>query len=274
MGTDLKYAGASVHRSSIKTMLLSVASVAFSSSVFAADIAEPAAEPMIDTGWVLSVTPYFWMAGMEGQVGVRGSQPANVDLSFSEIFDAIDWWPPPVMLAGEARNGRYAIVTDFLYLGNEVGGTFPGPLSVAVDVNLNTIVWSFGGTYRVVDNGNATLDLMAGGRLWYMDTDITLAGPVNTLQGSGSKTWVDPIIGVAGTFDLGNGFGVRGSADVGGFGVAADLDWQVVGALQYQYNQMVSFEAGYRYLDVDYSDDGFVYDMVMQGPIIGATFKF
>jgi len=258
---------------SIPTVLLSVASLAVVSPVAAADIAVPVEEPVIDPGWVLSVTPYFWMAGMEGQVGVRGSEPANVDLSFSEIFDAIDWWPPPVMLAGEARNGRYALVTDFLYLGNEVGGT--GPLSaVAVDVKLNTIVWSFGGTYRVVDNGTATLDLMAGGRLWYMDTDITLAGPVNTLQGSGSKTWVDPIIGVAGSFDLGNGFGVRGSADVGGFGVAADLDWQVVGALQYQYNQMVSFEAGYRYLDVDYSDDGFVYDMVMQGPIIGATFKF
>jgi len=254
--------------------VLSVASLACTIPVSAADIAVPVEEAVVDSGWVFSVTPYFWMSSMKGQVGVRGLEPANVDLSFSDIFNAIDWSPPPAMLAGEARNGRYAVFTDFLYLGNEVGGTLSGPLATAVNVHLNTVIWTFGGSYRVVDNGAATLDLLAGGRLWYMDTDITLAGPVNTLQGSGSKTWVDPIVGLSGTVDLGNGFGLRGSADVGGFGVAADLDWQVVGALQYQYNQMVSFEAGYRYLDVDYSDDGFVYDMVMQGPIIGATFKF
>lgn len=259
---------------SIPTVLLSVASLAVVSPVAAADIAVPVEEPVIDSGWTFSVTPYFWMAGMKGQVGVRGYTPSNVDLSFSEIFDAIDWSPPPVMLAGEARNGRYAIFTDFLYLGNEVDGTLSGPLASPVNVHLNTVIWSFGGSYRVVDNGTATLDLLAGGRLWYTDTDVTLTGPINVLQASGSKTWVDPIVGVAGTVDLGSGFGLRGSADVGGFGVAADLDWQVVGALQYQYNQMISFEAGYRYLDVDYSDDGFVYDMVMQGPIIGATFKF
>ena len=237
----------------------------------AADIAEPAAEPVIDSGWVFSVTPYFWMAGLKGQIGVRGLEPANVDLSFGDVFDAIDWWPPPVMLAGEARNGRYAIFTDFIYLGTGAEGTLSG---VAVDVGMNNVIWTLGGSYRVVDNGTATLDLMAGGRLWYIDADITLAGSVNTFQGSGSKTWVDPIIGVAGSVDLGNGFGLRGAADIGGFGVAADLDWQVVGALEYQYNQSVSLELGYRYLDVDYSDDGFVYDISMQGPIVGATFKF
>jgi len=263
-----------VRKSYLTTVLLSVAGLSVVTPVAAADIAVPVEEPVVDSGWTFSVTPYFWMSSMKGQVGVRGEAPANVDLSFSEIFDAIDWSPPPVMLAGEARNGRYALVTDLLYLGNEVDGTLSGPLAAAVNVHLNTVIWSFGGSYRVVDTGAATLDLMAGGRLWYTDTDITLTGPVNILQGSGSKTWVDPIVGVSGRYDFGNGFGVRGSADVGGFGVAADLDWQVVGALQYQYSQMISFEAGYRYLDVDYNDDGFVFDMVLQGPIIGATFKF
>jgi len=239
----------------------------------AADIAEPAAEPVIDSGWVFSVTPYFWMAGLKGQIGVRGSEPTDVDLSFSEVFDAIEWWPPPVMLAGEARNGRYAIFTDLIYLGTGGSGTL-AEQEILVNVEMNTVVWTFGGSYRVVDNGTATLDLMAGGRLWYLDSDITLTDPQNTVQGRGSKTWVDPIIGISGSIDLGNGFGLRGEADVGGFGVAADLDWQAVGTLQYQYNQMVSFEAGYRYLSVDYNDDGFVYDIVMQGPIVGATFKF
>ncbi|MCX7305508.1 MAG: hypothetical protein NTV73_14440 [Hyphomicrobiales bacterium] len=259
---------------SLRAVLLSVAGLACTAPAIAADMVEPAAEPIIDSGWTFSATPYFWMAGIKGQIGVRGLQPASVDLSFSDVFNAIDWSPPPVMFTGEARNGRYGLYTDFLYLGTGGGGTLSGPLGVAVDVGINNIIWSFGGSYRVLDNGTATVDLMAGGRLWYMDTDIALAGPVHTLQGSGSKTWVDPIIGVAAAVDLGNGFGLKGTADVGGFGAAADLDWQVVGALQYQYNQTVSFELGYRYLDVDYSKDGFVFDIAMQGPIVGATFKF
>ena len=101
-----------------------------------------------------------------------------------------------------------------------------------------------------------------------------LPGPFSTREASGSKTWVDPQIGVAGDVALGNGFGLHGEADVGGFGVGADIDWQVQGTLQYRYSNRVTLEAGYRYLAVDYDNDGFVFDVAMQGPIIGAKFRF
>ena len=93
-------------------------------------------------------------------------------------------------------------------------------------------------------------------------------------EASGSKTWVDPLIGLAGSVGLGSGFGLHAEADVGGFGVGADIDWQVQGTLQYTYNDWVTLEAGYRYLAVDYDDDGFVWDVSMQGPIIGVKFRF
>ena len=140
---------------------------------------------------------------------------------------------------------------------------------------MNLILWTFGGSYRVVDNGAATLDVLAGGRLWYLDSDLTLTGPRGGVrEASGSKTWVDPLIGVAGGVDLGSGFGLHAEADVGGFGVGADIDWQVQGTLQYTYNDWVTLEAGYRYLAVDYDDGGFVWDVSMQGPIIGVKFRF
>ena len=68
--------------------------------------------------------------------------------------------------------------------------------------------------------------------------------------------------------------GGAGAFATGGFGVGADIDWQVQGTLQYQYNDWVTLEAGYRYLAVDYNDGGFVWDVSMQGPIIGAKFRF
>ena len=81
-------------------------------------------------------------------------------------------------------------------------------------------LWTFGGSYRVVDNGTATMDVLAGGRLWSLDSDLTLTGPRDVRQASGSQTWVDPLIGVAGSVGLGNGFGLYAEADVGGFSSA------------------------------------------------------
>ncbi|MEP9388851.1 hypothetical protein ABLE71_16600 [Mesorhizobium sp. KR9-304] len=243
--------------------------------MLAADIAQPPpVETTAENDWTFSATPYLWLAGLNGQVGVRGQPPTDVDVDFSQIFDAIDWFPPPIMIVGEARNGRFALFTDFIYLGLEADGSSSGVVPLSADVEMNTVVWTFGASYRVVENDSTTLDLLAGGRLWYVDMDVTLTGPAIVRQDSGSKTWVDPIVGMAGTVALGNGFGLHAEADIGGFGVGADLDWQALGTLQYRYNDSVTLEAGYRYLDVDYDNDGFVFDVAMHGPIIGASFRF
>jgi len=145
---------------------------------------------------------------------------------------------------------------------------------VTADVKLDTIVWTFGGAYRVIDMDRGSLDLLAGGRLWNADAKATLAGPLAVRQRSGSKTWVDPIIGINGRIELGSGFALQAEADVGGFGVASDIDWQVLGTLQYRAADWATLEAGYRYLAVDFDDNGFLFDVALQGPIIGASFRF
>lgn len=256
-----------------RSTLLAICVLGLTSLARAADV-EQAPPPPEQAGWTFTANAYLWLASLDGSVGVRGLGPADVSLDFGQIFNHIDWFPPPVMLAGEARNGRYALFTDFIYLGLEADGSSPGPLPLSAAANMNTVIWSFGGSYRVVDNGTATLDVLAGGRLWYLDSDLTLTGPLTVRHASGSKTWVDPQIGVAGGVDLGSGFGLHAEADVGGFGAAADIDWQVLGTLEYKYSDSITLAAGYRYLAVDYDRDGFVFDVAMQGPILGARFRF
>ena len=252
-----------------------LAAVLVAAPTIAADAQTPPPETAPAPVWTFTVEPFFWAASLDGSVGVHGLGPANVNIDFDQIFDHIDWWPPPIMLDGEARNGRYALFTEFIYLGLEADGTSPGPFHISAEEDLDLLLWTFGGSYRVVDNGTATLDVLAGGRLWSLDSDLTLTGPRgNVREASGSKTWVDPLIGVAGSVGLGSGFGLHAEADVGGFGVGADIDWQVQGTLQYQFNDWVTLEAGYRYLAVDYDDDGFVWDVSMQGPVIGVKFRF
>ena len=47
-----------------------------------------------------------------------------------------------------------------------------------------------------------------------------------------------------------------------------------MGGAGYQFTDWFSAVAGYRAAGVDYENDGFVYDVVQQGPIIGLTFRF
>jgi opacity protein-like surface antigen len=226
--------------------------------------------------WSFRASPYIWFAGMNGDVGVNENLPTiDVDVGFRDIFDAIDWFPPPVMLVGEVRYERFAFITDFVYLGLEgEDERTRGPVTVAAELELDTIIWTFAGSFRAVDSDRVSLDVLAGGRLWNLDAEGTLAGPLAVRQRSGSQTWVDPIIGIAGWVELGGGFALQAEGDVGGFGVASDIDWQLLGTLQYQVAESVALEAGYRYLAVDYDDGGFLFDMALHGPIIGGTFRF
>jgi hypothetical protein len=234
----------------------------------------PEQQPSAESPWSFRLTTYVWFAGLDGDVGVRGLPPADVDVEFSEIFDAIDWFPPPTMFVAEVRYDRFAFLTDFIYMGLEADGTAPDPLPVTAETEMDAVVWTFAGSYRVIEDDPVTLDLLAGGRLWNMESELTITGPLQTRRGSGSETWVDPIVGVSGQVGLGGGFALQAEGDVGGFGAAADLDWQVVGTLQYQLNDTVTVGAGYRYLAVDFEDNGLVLDIAMHGPIIGGSIRF
>ena len=231
-------------------------------------------KPPPPSPWSFSVSPYLWFAGLDGKVAVNSNLPTvNVGVKFTDIFKSIDWFPPPVMVAGEVRYNDFAAFTDFIFLGIEdEKAAERGPIAVNADVKLDQIIWTFGGSYRFIDNEYGSVALLAGGRLWNADARGTLTGPLAVREKSGSKTWVDPIIGLNARFALGGGFGLQGEADVGGG--AAKVDWQLLGTLQYQAEDWLTLDAGYRYLAVNFSDGGFHYNVALHGPIIGATFRF
>ena len=48
-----------------------------------------------------------------------------------------------------------------------------------------------------------------------------------------------------------------GQADIGGFGVGSDLTWSLLGTFNYVFTDKWSASLGYKYLSVDYDDDGY-----------------
>ena len=129
--------------------------------------------------------------------------------------------------------------------------------------------------YRVVETATASVDLMAGGRLWWVETDIDpQGGPADPLFFSDGDTWVDPIIGAKARVDLSEHFYFTTWGMIGGFGLTSDFTWDVMAALGYQVTDKISMVGGYRALGVDHSDGAFLFDVVQHGPILGAVFRF
>jgi hypothetical protein len=56
--------------------------------------------------------------------------------------------------------------------------------------------------------------------------------------------------------------------------VGSDFAWQAEMLFNWFVTPSTSLMMGYRYVSTDYDDNGFVYDVVAQGPQLGITMRF
>ena len=94
------------------------------------------------------------------------------------------------------------------------------------------------------------------------------------VSASADKDWVDPIIGVRAQWNINDKWFLAGKSDIGGFGVGSDFAWTVQATVGYHFTRNVSAEFGYRYMDTDYSDGAFTYDVAQAGFYTGLNFRF
>ena len=184
------------------------------------------------------------------------------------------------MLVGEARKGRFGMVMDVAYTDIEMEDPTPfGVFYSALSSRTKSWIVSVAGFYRLVEHKNRFLDVIGGGRYWSVDSELALKGPLfpslSEQSISNKEDWVDPIIGLKGFMPLGESkFFVSGAFVIGGFGVGSDFMWDGNINLGYQWTKGFSTTLGYRYLDVDYEDDGFLYDVAQSGLIFGLSWRF
>jgi hypothetical protein len=86
--------------------------------------------------------------------------------------------------------------------------------------------------------------------------------------------WFDPYVGMRGRYNFNKTFYTAVRGEIGGFGVGADLMWEVEGVIGINLTRSIFTEVGYRALGADYDNDGLLFDAVMHGPQIttGITF--
>ena len=234
---------------------------------------DPAAapQPSPDSGWEFSVAPYFFLASLDGAVGVVG-QRAEVDARFRDLFRNLDF---AAMGQFEAHKGNWSILADAMYMSLSGERVTPSPFFGDIEVEVKETIIEPAVAYRAFETEGGSIDVLGGVRFWHVKTHLTFQPRILPLVDvEGSKNWADPIIGARGTVKLSPRVFALGRFDVGGFGVASDFTGQVFGGVGFQVKPRVALIGGYRYLRVDYFDDGFLFKTAMNGIMLGAKFKF
>jgi len=251
-----------------------VSPAAAEASAESIQVAQPASPPAQPSGWQFTAGPYLWMAGLKGDMGVvEEVEPVAVDLSFIDILGALKF---AAMGTFEARNGRFVGTADLMYLSMGASDDIEIREVDFLDVELDskTFITTLTAGYRAVDQDRLSLDVFAGGRINSMKTSLDLDGPQRSFSGSRTETWLDPVVGLRFKSRLGQRWSLETYGDIGGFGVGSHRTWQLHGLVQYDLSSRWALSAGWRHLKIDYEDNGFVFDAAMDGPILGAIYRF
>lgn len=246
--------------------------------IAAADLTPPPVAPpppvAIMPPITFTLTTYVWTTGLTGEQALFGLPPVKLDVGFDKIFESLDF---SIMAVGEARMGRWALVGDlnFTKLSADLKPA-PGPLFGGVKVNVSAFTALAGVSYRFADGPWGHVDGLVGARIWSLGNKVTIRPGVAGIGARGVDTegWVDPMIGAIARVNLSEKWFLTTWGMVGGAGVGADLTWDVLAALGYQFSPRWSASVGYRALGTDYSTDRFTYDVVQHGPIFGLTARF
>lgn len=131
----------------------------------AAELTAPPLNP-----WSVTVTPYGWLAGLDGTVGVKG-YTAETSVGIDQILDNLDMVG---MLNVELQRGRWGGWVDGLYLKMSAGADTPGPLLSSVDVSVEQIAAEAAVFYRLWEGEKGFVDVYAGARYMSVGSDLRM----------------------------------------------------------------------------------------------------
>lgn len=247
--------------------------------------------------WHFVIIPYLWAAATSGKVGI-GPVSDDISQSFWDTLSNADFG---FMAHAEAWTDKFGFFIDGNYSSysgakSKTAQLGPGLGTVNANADSYFFIGELGGFYRVgtwplgqgtgsygsKTKSSLTLDLIGGGRLWYMNLDIDFNR--STGLGSGvekSKSWFDFFTGARARVDVDKFFFlVRG--DVGGFDLSfsSDISYNLEGYIGYELpwykiTPIIGYKGLYdKYYSGSIGNDYRSWKGWMYGPVIGVAFPF
>jgi len=266
-------------------------------AALACALALASAAPANADDWKFSATPYLWLPTVNGRLGYNvSSLPGNgtvitcAPLCEADVNvgpnDYLSHLNSAIMLAADARKGRWDLATDIINMNMSAGvGTvtdFSGPFgkvhipfSVSTSSRFTGTIWTLEGGYSVFQNKMFNADFIGGFRSTALTlrTDYSFGGPYGIFGRSGSLAAntgpFDWIVGLKGRVNLTNKLYIPYYVDAGA-GTNSSTAQEIIGL---GYGRNGSVELAFRNLAYT-STNTAVKSVRMGGPALGYTFRF
>jgi len=243
--------------------------------------------------WEYGASIYGWFPSIGGSTAFppgSGSSGPSLEVTAKDVIDALK-----MAFFGTvwARKDRWGAFADLVYadLGDtkdltrdlSIGGVpLPGTATANLSLDLKATALTMAGTYTMSESPAHTANLLFGTRMLRMRErlDYTISGnlgPIDLPTTSGrsepSQTNWDAIVGVTGNMRFGEGMRwyVPYYLDVGSG--QSHLTWQGQIGIGYKFG-WGDLVATWRYLDYDFKSGKAIESMSLNGPTIGAVFRW
>jgi hypothetical protein len=229
------------------------------------------------SGYQFFVTPYLWLASVHSTISTPLAFEPQVNSNVSTIDLLSHLEGAPFMGSAEVRYGSLGFLVDAIHLPVSTKITTHDIFFQGGNAALKADTGTGIALYRFFQDPVQFADAGLGFRAWGFSANLSLnPGRLEGLALNSTGSWADPLIGGRYHRDLGNGFGLTGYGDVGGFGVGAHTDWQVLGTVDYSLSPSWDLHLGYRSLNfsITGTEGRFGFDVHMRGPILAGTFRF
>lgn len=254
------------------------------------------------SGLTFQLAPYVWFANMNTDVSFKlppelgGTVNSSSSVSFGDL---VSHFNIGAMGAADARYERFSLLTDFIYLN--VGGTpsqfktinFPNRPAIPIQAarnssqgfSLRTSIWTLAGGYTVAEGDWGNFDLIAGFRLFDVNTRVNYSLGVTIVGPLGNGATFGGIGGISGSADIWNGIGgFRGRVRLGNNGLfipyyfdvgagGSNLTWQISSGLGYHVGGL-DVSLTYRYMSFEQGSSAIVQHLDIKGPMLMANITF
>lgn len=241
--------------------------------------------------WQWRASIYAWLPSLSGDTRFpSGEGGPSIDVDADTVLSQLEF---TFMGTVQARKSEWGIVSDLVYAslgGSEsnvrdftLGGAgVPAELTLGATLDMNSWVWTLGGTYAVHETEQAIAELVFGVRMldleqtldWSFTGDIgghALPGRSGTSVAEGTN-W-DAIIGAKGQAFLGSGqrwflpwYLDAGTGD-------SDFTWQAMAGVGYQFDWGATV-LSWRHLDYEFESDATIENLSFSGVLLGVTFRW
>jgi hypothetical protein len=227
-----------------------------------------------------TINPYIWGMAVGGTLALPNI-PSGYPQSFEfnkSFSDAVSNLKFAFMAGGRLKYKQVSLLYDIVYTNlKDFGATIPNSQQLtSANITFKEFITDLSIAYRInTGSKTTTLDVYAGARFWAVDLETTIIPPNQPqVMLSGSKSWVDPLIGVQANFALSKEWYSYLRSDFGGFGANSNWSFMMVGGFGYKFNPNWNTSLGLKYLGVDYEKEKFLFKVNQYGLLLSLGYWY